>query len=82
MKHSDKHASVSKTSVKSSSVRRRSYDIAEKRSLVAEAKEKGIRETAQNHNMSYAALHLWMLKDFSDLPGTKKRLRGAGRPLK
>ena len=82
MKHSSKHASsIDKASVKSPA-RRRSYNIAEKRSLVAEAREKGILETARNHNMPYAVLHPWMLKDFSDLPSTKKRLSGAGRPLK
>lgn len=81
VKHSKHGSNIDKVSVKSPGGRR-SYNIAEKKSLVAEAREKGIRKTARNHNMPYAALHPWMLKDFSDLPSTKKRLPGAGRPLK
>ena len=82
VKHSSKHTgSNDKTSMKSPAGRR-AYNIAEKRSLVAEAREKGVQETARNHNISHAVLYPWMLKDFSDLSGTKKRLPGGGRPLK
>lgn len=83
MKHSSKHAkNIGKASLKSSSVRRRSWDIAEKRLLVAEAREKGLRATAQNHDVSYSALHTWTLQDFSNTSDTKKRLPGAGRRIK
>ena len=61
---------------------RRSRDIAEKRRLVAEAKEKGISVTAKIHNVPYSCLYMWRSQDFSDTPGTRKRLRGGGRPLK
>lgn len=83
MKHSCKNAkSFGKASVKLSPVRRRSWSIADKKRLAAEAKEKGLRVTAQSHNVSYSTLNVWMFQDFSDISDTKKRLPGGGRPLK
>ena len=67
---------------KGSSSVRMSYDIADKRRLVAEAKKYGIRVTARQHNMSFSTLRVWMMQDFGDLPGTKKRLSGGGRRLR
>ena len=66
----------------STSARRRSYSLAEKKHLVAEAKVKGLQETARAYNVPSATLRMWMQKDFNDLPSTKKRLPGGGRPLK
>ena len=83
MKHSCKNAkSFGKASVKSPPAKRRSWNIADKKRLTAEAKEKGIRVTAHNYNVPYSVLNVWMLQDFSDVSDTKKRLPGAGRPLK
>lgn len=73
---------VSKLSSKSSPSVRTSWDVAEKRKLVAEAKQYGIRVTARRHNMSFSTLRVWMRQDFGGLPGTKKRLPGGGRRLK
>ena len=73
---------VSKSSSKSSPSVRTPWEIAKKRMLVAEAKQWGIRPTARQHNMSFSTLRVWMMQDFGDLPGTKKRLPGGGRPLR
>ena len=75
---------VSKSSANrsSSSSVRTPWDIADKRMLVAEAKKHGIRPTARKHNMSFSTLRVWMMQDFGDLPGTKKRLSGGGRRLR
>ena len=73
---------VSRSSSKSSPSVRTPWEIAEKRMLVAEAKQWGIRPTARRHNMSFSTLRVWMMQDFGDLPGTKKRLPGGGRPLR
>lgn len=61
---------------------RRPWAISVKRKLVAEARKKGIRPTARNHDVSFSTLREWMKQDFGDLPGNKKRLPGAGRPLR
>lgn len=61
--------------LKSSSVKRRSWDIAEKKRLIAEARQKGVAATARNHNIPYASLHMWMLQDFSGRSDTNKRLQ-------
>ena len=66
----------------STSARRRSYGKEEKKQMVAEAKVKGIRVTARTYNVPKATLRVWMLKDFNDLPSTKKRLPGSRRSLK
>ena len=74
MKHSSRH-----TKNNGKGIKRRSWDIGEKRRLATEAKEKGLQATARNHNMPSSLLQLWMLQDFSKIPDTKKRLPGAGR---
>lgn len=80
MKHSCKNAkNTGKVPLKSSPFRRRSWNIAEKKRLVAEAKERGLRVTARTHNVSHSVLNVWMLQDFSDVSDTKKRLP---KPLK
>ena len=61
---------------------RSSWDIGHKKRLAAEAKRKGIRATARNHNMSYSVLYSWVIQDYNNLPDTMKRVRGGGRPLK
>ena len=76
------NVSKSSTSTRSSPSVRTPWEIAEKRMLVAEAKQWGIRPTARRHNMSFSTLRVWMMQDFGDLPGTKKRLPGGGRPLR
>ena len=53
---------------------------AERRMLVEEAMQSGISVTARRHNMSWSTLRGWMVKNFHDLLGTKKSLRGK-RPL-
>ena len=74
--------SSTKSSTRSSPSVRTPWEIAEKRMLVAEAKQWGVRPTARKHNMSFSTLRVWMMQDFGDLPGTKKRLPGGGRPLR
>ena len=74
--------SKSSASKSSSSSARTAWDIADKRMLVEEAKKYGIRPTARKHNMSFSTLRVWMMQDFGDLPGTKKRLSGGGRRLR
>ena len=61
---------------------RRTWEISEKRQLVAEASQKGIRATARIHNISFSTLRVWTKQDFGDMPGNKKRLPGGGRPLR
>ena len=61
---------------------RKTWEISEKKQLVAEAIQKGIRATARIHNMSFSTLRVWTKKDFSKVPENKKRLPGAGRPLR
>ena len=73
---------VSKSSSKSSPSVHTPWEIAKKRMLVAEAKQWGIRPTARQHNVSSSTLRVWMKQDFGDLPGTRKRLPGGGRPLR
>ena len=51
------------------------WNITEKRMLIAEARQWGIRPTARRRNMSFSTLSNWMLEDFcGDLPGTEKQL--------
>ena len=64
------------------SINHRTWEISEKRQLVAEAIQKGIRATARHHNMSFSTLRGWTKQDFSNVPGNRKRLPGGGRPLK
>lgn len=81
MKHSNKHPSNTGRASLKSPTRRRTWNIAEKKYLVAEAKEKGIQAIAQDYDIPRSALLLWMQQDFSDTPSTNKRKSGAGRPL-
>lgn len=61
---------------------RRLWKISEKRRLVAEAHQYGIRATARYHDMAFSTLRVWTKQDFGDMPGDKKRLPGGGRRLK
>ena len=49
---------------------------------MAEANKKGIRATSRTHHVAFSTLRVWTKQDFGDMPGSKKRLPGGGRPLR
>ena len=71
---------VSKSSSRSSPSVHTQWKVAEKRMLVAEAKQWGVCLTARRHNMPFSTLRYWMMH-FGD-PGIRKGLPDRGRSLR